>query len=80
MSTISDEIYSIQSELNQIINELNSISADLNGNKFYGIGTEKCASKIKEQSNKYKKTINALRQVNVNNYREGFGPNAKNTS
>lgn len=78
MSKVSDEIYGIQSELNQIVNELNTISAELNG-RFSGIGTDKCASKISEQSKKYKRAISALNNININNYREGYGPNAKNT-
>ena len=79
MSKVDNEIYSIQSELNQIVNELNSISGELKGS-FTGIGTEKCANKVSEQSNKYKRAINALKNVNTNNYREGYGPNVKSTS
>ncbi len=78
MSKVSDEIYSIQSELNQIVNELNDISYSLDGN-FTGIGTDKCAKKIREQSQKYKRAINALKNVNIDNYREGYGPNGKNS-
>ena len=77
MSKVDSEIYSIQSELNQIVNELNNISAELKSN-FNGIGEDKCANKISEQSRKYKKAISALNNINTNKYREGYGPNAKN--
>lgn len=64
MGNGSGDLESIRAELRSIINELDSISNGVRAN-FKGIGNEKCANRLDQVIEQYRKALTKLNNVNT---------------